>query len=88
MKKIIGILGIIVIAMAMSFNANAIKSSGTDLNLATLIGINNANAEECNGGSCTYTTYFNGQTHISCSSCCPAGKTPNCTAFGCTCTSS
>lgn len=45
MKKLIGILGVVVIAMAMFFSANPINSSNIDLNLADLITMNTANAE-------------------------------------------
>lgn len=45
MKKIIGILGIAVIAATMFFNTNGVSSSTTDLRLASLLSINTANAE-------------------------------------------
>jgi len=43
MKKILGVLGVAVIAVAMFFSANANTSS--DLDLASLISLNSANAE-------------------------------------------
>jgi hypothetical protein len=46
MKKIIGILGIAVIAATMFFSANGDSHSTTNKNLASLIGMNSANAEE------------------------------------------
>lgn len=45
MKKITGILGIAVFAMAMFFNTNALNNSNEDLNLTSLITTNQANAE-------------------------------------------
>ncbi len=45
MKKIIGILGVFVIAMAMFFNTSAMNSSNGDLDLASLLNMNTANAE-------------------------------------------
>ena len=51
MKKIIGILGVAVIAATMFFSANA-NSAIEDVSLASLIGMNSANAEsdrECSG---------------------------------------
>ena len=45
MKKIIGILGVAVIAMAIFFNTNSMDSSNGNLDLATLITMNEANAE-------------------------------------------
>jgi hypothetical protein len=44
MKKIIGILGVMVIAVAMFFSTNTINSSNGDLNLANLVNMNPANA--------------------------------------------
>lgn len=51
MKQIIGILGIGVIVMALFFNTNKMNSSNGDLDLASLIALNTANAEE-GGSSC------------------------------------
>ncbi|MBA0883952.1 hypothetical protein [Flavobacterium undicola] len=45
MKKIIGVLGVAVIAVAMFFSANAVNSSVADLNLNSLINLNVAHAE-------------------------------------------
>ena len=47
MKKILGVLGVAVIAATMFFSANAVSGSTTDLNLASLISMNTANAEGC-----------------------------------------
>ncbi len=44
MKKIIGILGVAVIAATMFFNTNLKNTSGTDLNLASLMTMNEAYA--------------------------------------------
>ena len=51
MKKIIGILGVAVFAMAMFFSTNATSSSDGNLNLASLITLNTANAESCIGAN-------------------------------------
>ncbi len=45
MKKLIGIVGVAVIAMAMFFSTSALNSSSGDLDLASLLNINTANAE-------------------------------------------
>jgi hypothetical protein len=50
MKKIIGILGVAVIATAMFFSANAVSSTN-DTDLSSLIAIDAANAEEGYAGS-------------------------------------
>lgn len=58
MKKLIGIIGTAVIAMAMLFSANSINSSNGDLDLASLLSVNTANAEEgCNDATCNYYCY-------------------------------
>jgi hypothetical protein len=45
MKKLIGILGVAVIAMAMFFSTNSLNNSSGDLDLASLLNMNTANAE-------------------------------------------
>lgn len=45
MKKIIGVLGIAILAMAIFFSTNSLSNSVGDLDLADLVGLNNANAE-------------------------------------------
>lgn len=45
MKKIIGILGVAVIAATMFFSVNNLTGSSSDVSLASLIGMNSANAE-------------------------------------------
>ena len=45
MKKLTGTLSVVVIAMVMFFSTNSINSSNGDLDLASLIAINTANAE-------------------------------------------
>jgi hypothetical protein len=45
MKKIIGILGVAIIAVAMFFSANGVNTSSADTSLASLMTINAANAE-------------------------------------------
>lgn len=42
--------------------------------------------QSCDGGSCTYTEYVFGEARSVCSACCPSGKSPSCTSFGCSCT--
>jgi hypothetical protein len=44
MKKIIGVLGVTVIAATMFFSNNN-AMSGSDISLASLVGMNSANAE-------------------------------------------
>jgi hypothetical protein len=53
MKKLIGILGVAVIAMAMFFNTNTMNGSNNSFDLASLLTISSANAEcdNCPGGS-------------------------------------
>lgn len=41
--------------------------------------------EGCEGGSCTYVRYVGGYPVESCDACCPEGKTPWCSSFGCDC---
>jgi hypothetical protein len=48
MKKVLGILGIAVIAAAMFFTTNNVNES-TDSSLSSFVGMNSANAED--GGS-------------------------------------
>lgn len=66
MKKIIGILGVAVIAATMFFSANAVNGSANDTSLAGLIAMNTANAE---GGTdvpgCDYTGYSSDYCHWS-----------------------
>jgi hypothetical protein len=45
MKKIIGILGVVMIAATMFFSANGVNSSSSDTSLADLVGMNAANAQ-------------------------------------------
>jgi hypothetical protein len=45
MKKIIGILGVAVIAVAMFFSTNNVNGSTVDSSLANLLTLNSANAE-------------------------------------------
>ncbi|WP_281299289.1 hypothetical protein [Flavobacterium limnophilum] len=47
MKKILGILGVTVMAVTMFLSTNNTNGASSDVNLAGLIGINNANAENC-----------------------------------------
>jgi hypothetical protein len=50
MKKIIGVLGVAVIAATMFFSANVENGSTSDASLASLLGMNSANAEWQDGG--------------------------------------
>ena len=89
MKKLIGMVGIAVMAMAMFFSTNAMDSSNSNLDLASIINMNTANAEEggdCPYGSCTHKQYFAGNLQWECTACCnEEGDTPKCNQFGCTC---
>ena len=57
-------------------------SSSFQIGAQTLGGV-----EACPGGSCNYTYYAQGKPYNSCEACCPAGKSPNCSSFGCVCNS-
>ena|GEM_PF-2675020 len=52
MKKKIGIFSVVIIACAMFFNANLTQNTKSDVNLASLIAINIANAEGSNPNCC------------------------------------
>lgn len=41
--------------------------------------------QQCDGGSCTFTTYYNGEPTEGCNACCPSGKSPSCSSHGCVC---
>ena len=63
MKKIIGILGIVVIAATMFFSANEVNGSNSDISLTSLMTLNSANAEcvvstipQLNTGRCSALT--------------------------------
>lgn len=56
MKKIIGILGVWSIAMTMFFSTNALNSSNGSLDLASILNMNNANAE-CSASTCNSYCY-------------------------------
>ena len=66
MKKIIGILGVAVIAATMFYSANAVNVSKTDLNLASLVSMNTANAE-VEGSGVTCSTYCSYRFYKTCS---------------------
>lgn len=57
MKKIIGIFSILLIAGTMLFNVTLSSRSNTDVDLASLIATNVANAEDGQNG-CFYTSYW------------------------------
>lgn len=63
MKKLIGILGIAVIAMTMFFSTNSINTSDGEVDLASLIAINTANAETVIFGCKNGGTYCGGHTN-------------------------
>ena len=58
MKKIIGILGTAALALTMYMNTNSANGISTNLDLESLVALNNANAECIAGdlGICRYTT--------------------------------
>jgi len=68
MKKLIGILGVAVIAATMFFSANNVSGSSSDISLASLMSMNNANAQsEIAGapGTCsTWCTKASGYTCV------------------------
>jgi len=55
MKKIIGIFSIVLIAGIMFFNVNLSSKSNTDVDLASLIATNVANAESGASNMCFWT---------------------------------
>lgn len=63
MKKIIGILGVAVIAATMFFNTNNVNGYSSDASLASLVTLNSANAQNSEGSGincnslCTYRFY-------------------------------
>ena len=57
MKKIIGILGVAFIAIAMFFNTSGMNSSNGDLDLASILNMNTANAECTINGPGGVSTY-------------------------------
>lgn len=74
MKKIIGILGVAMIAAAMFLNTNT-NNTGNNVDLASLLSINTANAEcvpgyspEWNNGRCGLTgnCYWMGGQYLQC----------------------
>ena len=64
MKKVIGILGVAVIAATMFFSANTMSGSTTDANLASLIAMNVANAETSTGSKCYWTLVIGNELTI------------------------
>lgn len=58
MKKKIVRFSIAIIACAMFFNANLSQNTKSDVNLASLIAINVANAEITPAWGCEYTGYW------------------------------
>ena len=94
MKKIIGILGVVVIAVAMFFSTNAMNNSNGNFDLASLLALNTANAEcnscpgginicriavDCGTGSSWYGTYV--KTEVFCYN--GQGARTSCTAKSC-----
>ncbi|NMH89990.1 hypothetical protein [Flavivirga algicola] len=65
MKKIIGIIGTVAIAIAMFFSANTINSSNGNLDLASLLEVNTANAE-CDWSTCDNYCYSGNQCFLWC----------------------
>ncbi|WP_417941941.1 hypothetical protein [Flavobacterium sp. RS13.1] len=55
MKKTIGILSVVVIAVTMFVNNNSVNSLTQDTNLANLIALNTANAEDDDKEKCACT---------------------------------
>lgn len=55
MKKVIGILGVAVIATTMFFSASNLTGSSSDASLAEIIAVSTANAEGGSGGGCKCT---------------------------------
>lgn len=86
-KKIfIGFCGFAFVAMLM-INITLVKGSdNTLISLTSLVKKASAeceagNSTNCPGGSCTFTN----NVGECCSSCCPEGKDPDCSTFGCKC---
>jgi hypothetical protein len=85
MKKIIGILGVAVIAAAMFFSANNVSGSSSDIGLASLMNMNVAHADSEGGTTCTVTTncYNWGGTNVGTVSCTGAKCSRDTTSVTC-----
>jgi hypothetical protein len=90
-KRILFGLGAIAIIVVLTFNVSISQIGGIQNFSLSLLSSQSAEAQEgtttCPGGSCQYTTYFNGQKMDGCSACCNSTQHPHCDALGCTCTS-
>jgi hypothetical protein len=64
MKKTIGVLGVAVIAVTMFFSANVENGSTSDTSLASLLGMNSANAEDGGTVHKCYDAYSLGGTWV------------------------
>jgi hypothetical protein len=62
MKKIIGVLGLAVIAATIFFSANNVSGSISDASLASLTSLNEAHADAETNTTCTVTTKCFGLT--------------------------
>jgi hypothetical protein len=61
MKKIIGIIGVCVFALTMFMNTNSANNTNSDTNLASLMSISSANAEQTEA-KLTYCQWFGDRT--------------------------
>ncbi|MBA4411217.1 MAG: hypothetical protein Q8S54_05085 [Bacteroidota bacterium] len=86
-KKILGLIGAIAIIALIVFNVQLTANVNSEsLTLSSFVMKAFAVVgDSCPGGSCTYSTYFNGKETSKCTACCPVGGTPQCDTFGCTC---
>jgi hypothetical protein len=65
MKKLIGVIGVVAIAMTMFFSVNTTNALKGDFNLASFLEVNTANAE-CGSSTCTSYCYPGNQCFIRC----------------------
>jgi hypothetical protein len=81
----IGLAAIAVTAVAgwNVYLATQSNNEMTDLMLANVEALayrESGSIKDCPGGSCSYSDAF-----LNCTACCPQGKNPKCSSWGCTC---
>ncbi|MBW3466964.1 hypothetical protein [Arthrospiribacter ruber] len=82
-----GLMLVLNIMVSLEFDKDKVVPSITLIELGNkaMAQGDSGGVDNCLGGSCTYTHYFAEKRQWECSSCCPAGKTPQCNSGGCTC---
>ena len=72
------------ITVGVNITLNGVNVNLNDItlsNIEILAQNEGGNTTDCPGGWCDWDDVF-----ISCHACCPGGKNPKCSAFGCQCT--